>query len=624
MALPGEIRIRRYAPVPVVLGGLILSILFYRIGYTPFVGPIAGTALGGMIGAGILWLKPGEIHRPFDSRISAIVISLYVVLMIGIYRFSAVGTRPTLHYVLFGAVAAFIAYQTLRGGSAQVIIPQIVVLAFFTYWASQWAFPAGMFGPDTRGNFIPAVNGILAGGSLTPDMTYNKTPGHMIFVASILLATGLETQVGYYLTMTLCLVSTIPLFALLQRAPGLDERTIVLAALLFATSGFIIGRGVRPNKLNVYYPLIMLMIGVTIHGMYRGQNWSAWVTIAVATVGALVFGHMYSTGAAGFLVLALVGFAAISRSGLLDHEGIPKRSAFSFGIIIAISLIGYSIAGGNGIIKRLARVTASLLVIFSGGAGGGSAGGRYADLPLEVLLGSTMGATLFFVFGVAGVVVGLRKRMSSVDMLVGWILACGGLLTIGLFASAANLSPARIYSLLALFGFNVLGALAITRLGGMTRRRIVTAAVAIGIFASVSLAAPTASVALSIYSEDITHFKKFNRVSEMEGSEWVDKYGDEVARMQVPHTEVPVKLTSPSQGVVDRSAMEPGMMYAYKQSAQTGGAGLRLGGGERFGSGQYAFVMLPPDIEHDDQVYANGRFSVYRRSAGGYGAFLIV
>lgn len=617
MAMSGEAYIRKYAPVPVVIGGLTLTFLFYQIGYKPFIGPIAGAALGGAIGVGILLLRPGMIQRPLDPRIPAIGISLYIVLMIGMYRLSPIGTRPVLHYVLFGAGAAFIVYQALRGGSARVIIPQIIVLAFFTYWASQWAFPGGMFGPDTPGNFIPAVNGILAGGTITPEMTYSEMPGHMIFVASILLTTDLDTQVGYYLVMTLCLVATIPLFVLLRRAPGFDERTIIIAALLFATTGFIIGRGTRPNKLNVYFPLILLMIGITIHEMYRGGKWIEWITIAVVTVGALIFGHMYSTGVAGIIVLALVGFALISRSGFLEHKWKPRRSVFNLGLIIALSLIGYSLVGGNSTISRLTKVVASLLTIASGGMGGGSAGGRYAELPLNVLIGSTMGATLFFVLGLAGVIVGLRKRISSIDMLVGWILSCGGLLAMGLFVSAANLSPARIYSLLALFGFNILGALALRRLGGMNRRRLVAAAVVVGIFATASLASPTASSALSIYSDELTHFKKFNRVAELKGTEWVDEHGDEVARMRVPNTEVPVKITGSSQGVINRSAIESGTMYVYKQSAQTGGAGLRLDRGIQFGSSQYAFVTLPPDIERDNQVYANGRMSVFRHRGVG-------
>lgn len=617
MEQSGEAYIRRYAPVPIVLGGLVLSFLFYQIGYTPFIGPIAGVALGGAIGAGILFLRPGIIQQPLDPRIPTIATSLYIILMVGVYQLSPVGTRPVLHYVLFGSGAAFIAYQALRGGSARVIIPQIVVLAFFTYWASQWAFPAGMFGPDTRGNFIPAVNGILAGGTVTPEMTYSKMPGHMVFVASILLTTGLETQVGYYLVMTFCLVATVPLFVLLRRAPEFDERTIIIAALLFATSGFIIGRGTRPNKLNVYYPLILLIIGITIHEMYCGGNWIEWMTIAVVTVGALVFGHMYSTGVAGIVVFTLVCFALISRSDFLDHKWKPRRSVFNLGLIIALSLIGYSAVGGNGIISRLTKVVASILTVASGGVGGGSGGGRYAELPIDVLIGSTMGATLFFVLGLAGVVVALRKRISSTDMLVGWILTCGGILFMGLFVSAANLSPPRIYSLLALFGFNILGALALQRLGGKNRRRLVTAAVVVGIFATVSLAAPTASTALSIYSNDITDFKKFNQVAELKGTEWVDEHGDGVLQMQIPNTEVPVKPTGASKGVINRSAIEPDAMYVYKQSAQTGGAGLRLDSGQRVGSSQYAFVTLPPDIERDSQIYANGRMSVFRHRSVG-------
>ena len=171
--------------------------------------------------------------------------------------------------------------------------------------------------------------------------------------------------------------------------------------------------------------------------------------------------------------------------------------------------------------------------------------------------------------------------------------------------------------MLALFGFNILGALALRRFGGMNRRRLVTAAVVVGIFAAASLAAPTASTALSIYSDDITQYKRFNYAAELVGSEWVDDHENEIAQMQVPNTEVPVKPTGSGQGIINRSAIEPGTMYVYKQSAQTGGAGLRLSSGQRVGSSQYAFVTLPPDIERDSQIYANGRMTVFRRPGVG-------
>lgn len=66
--------------------------------------------------------------------------------------------RPPLMYVLFGGYAGFIAYQIARSGGPAQVIPQIVVLAFFTYWSSQWLFPTGMCAPDIKLRYLPTIH----------------------------------------------------------------------------------------------------------------------------------------------------------------------------------------------------------------------------------------------------------------------------------------------------------------------------------------------------------------------------------------------------------------------------------------------------------------------------------
>ncbi|TKX61061.1 hypothetical protein, partial [Halorubrum sp. SP9] len=237
-------------------------------------------------------------------------------------------------------MAAVIGYQIFRGGSWNVITAEIAIFAFFTFWSSQLAFPAGMYSPDTFA-FIPTAKSIVVSGGLEQVGTYSHTPGHMVFVAEFAQVTGLNVDISYRFGATAAIAGTVLILAYADRAiPGLSRRTALLAALIFVLMSYSIAKGTRPTKLNFFYPLIPLIV-LSVFKIECGLGDSKrYLPPLFLVMVYLIFGHTYSGGAAlivtGVIWLYLSGIPVLN--GLDYSERIPVRTTIAFGILCIMYL----------------------------------------------------------------------------------------------------------------------------------------------------------------------------------------------------------------------------------------------------------------------------------------------
>ncbi|PSP75007.1 hypothetical protein BRC86_04495 [Halobacteriales archaeon QS_3_64_16] len=600
-----------------------------------------------------------------DRRVVVTFGTVYLLGVMALYRFSAIGTRPFAHYLLFSGYAAFIAYQVAGDGSHETVVPQIALLGFLTYWSSQFAFPSGAYSPDVPNGFLPAIRTILDVGHITPGLIYAQTPGHMLLVAQTVRLTGLSPEVAYYLTATIALTTVVFLLPLLFRLlPDIDRRITLYATLLFATTSFILGRGLRPNKLNFFYPLIVLLAIAAFATVFQRDR-RRWLFLTAIVAFALASGHTFSSGAAMMLLATITVFSVLDRCSPFDrfdrfspfNHPIPRsqpsdsddRDQYSltsrlrrrltmplrdryedlrpldyhtsvrlpipvFALTVGIAL-GYSLLYDTALIGRLVSIAMS--ITGTGTATGSGGAGRYSQLPLAILVFNTANQAVLFALTAIGAIVVFRYRSWSYDLMLAWVAVGAATLAMGILLNATDIPPQRIYSLLTLFGLNALAAVALDqfdrRLPPDTGRYVVVGTVYL--FAALALSSSVAGFALSPTGDQIPHFRRYDTISHTTGTEWVDQYGQDALTMSVPQTTVPIRRLTTRTGVVDRGRIVPGQTYVYSRLAAQ--SGIELGGDARLGGAAFVFAAPPPDRSVDDHVYAGGGFDVYQRRDTG-------
>jgi len=623
--------IREYASVLLFLAGAATLYVFVTVGFWSVVGPILGVVIGAVVGIGGIIVGKFRGHsdfrepmsrRPLDARVPIVLASLYVVAIIVLFRVHTY-RRPALMYVLFGGYTGIIGYQIARGESKHRIIPQILVLAFFTYWSSQFLFPAGMYALDTHNGYIPALNGMFATGRI-PDSYLSRYAGHLGYVAQFALVGGISAQLAYYLLATLVLCGTVLLIGMLDRAmPSLMPRVALYAALVFSVMSWMIGRGMHPNKLNFFYPLILLL-GMAAFKLYEGdpvrspRSW-AWFSIGLVVSPAIVFGHRYSAGAALFFLLAFGIFVGLSHTVLgWEYSVVPQGSVLPFIFIYLLLVIGNPLHQG-ALLDRMSDTILSVVAQSNPVAGAGGSislggPGRYSELPLDVLLTSTAAQTLLFTFAVIGGVIAFKRSEWEFDYTLFWIGCISVLLVVSLLWNSADTAPQRFYSLLGLFGFNVCAGVFLLRIDHQqlfARSQKIfhigpsLVAILLAFLAVSSLASPIADKATSPVNDEIPHVQQFETRQLNTGQGWQTKYAPEDAHVvSPPSSTLPLERTGQRSGVINTESMERGAVYSYSELSMR--TGVIAGDGKSLGGRALAFVRLPSAPE-DATVYTNGQ-----------------
>ena len=615
--------IRGYSAVILLILGILLSYLFISIEYWSIVGPILGVTAGAAIA--VVWIFVNNLYK-FDSSIrteeSTLPIQVPIILSSFYILTVLVGTRFYLHqrpiwlYLIFGGYAALIAYQISIGESRWRIVLQIVVLAFFTYWSSQLLFPAGMYNPDTYYAYIPNIHEIYATGSIPESQTIYA--GHLAMAAEFSMVTGLPPQIAYFLLSTLLLVCTIPIIAIINRAlPAVSSKMVLYGALVFSISSWMLRRGMHPNKLNFFYPLILLLCLVTLQ-LYRSETRVVnypWIISGLLIMPAIVFGHQFSAGATMVFLLVIAVFALFTR--LLPDRVYGSRSQgviYPFVLVYILSVIGNPVHQG-ALLRRFSNILLSVVQSESTAGGAGS----YSELMLNVLIASTTAQTLLFTLSILGAIWLFQQGKWEYDFIICWLGALSILLVVSLVLNSADTQPQRFYAFLILFGFNICTGALLTLIDyrGIFQSRQISfsvgrSVVIILIFtlAITSLASPIADNATSPVADDIPHFRQFDTDQRIAGDQWTQEYTMGSKQIVGPSSDVPIKQTGPNTGVVNFSSRDDRMIYSYSQLANR--TGIMTSVGLSLGGRTYVFVTSP-EKPTDSQIYGNGETTVFLR-----------
>lgn len=618
--------LREYASIAVTIFCFITVYIFISIGFQSVIGPVLGGVVGGIAAViaitffpNFSWNGYSQHRNPLDYRIPVIVTSLYICSMIVMYRF-VLYERPLLHYIVFGGFAGYIAYEIGTGARRIRVVPQILVLTFFTYWSSQFAFPAGAFSPDVQGRGLPAINAGIASGHISLD--FSTYLGYFVYVAESSLLTGLTPELAYYLLATAILTGTLLVISIVDTAlPQISSKIALYSALLFGCMSWTIGRGLRPNKLNFFYPLILLVgiVALKIFSSSSKYEHFRWGSIGVVVSTALIFGHRFSSGAA-MVFLGTIGIFVIVYRTILNKQYTSDPRGFTLGFIGAyiLGVFGNPIHTGP-LIGRASGLVLSVLAPISTSATQTSASvaqggpGRYSAFSLEFLLTNTASQALLFALAVFGAALVIRRADWEYDLVIFWMGVLSVLLLFSLVYNARDFQPQRFYALLGLFGLNICAGATLVAVGRINYRSVgpVLVAIAVCLFAIVSLTSPVAGIALSPFSDDIPHYPKYETAQGIEGNEWVNIHTENALRIVGPSSDVEINQKSATSGEVIIRQIPRGSIYSYSDLSKQ--SGVVVDGGRSIGGRNFVFVYEPA-TSNDDAVYSNGQYSVYVRN----------
>lgn len=613
----------QYLILALAIGVVLLTI---QLELRPFVGPAIGVLLGGILAVVI----PSDQYKvriasrsdPIDWRINGIVTSLYVTGVLVSYHVTT-WTRPTIHYVFFGAVVGYIGYQIYRGQPRSQIFIQLVIVTFVTYWSSQLAFPAGISSTDTSG-ILDGIRQSNEAGYIVDGIPYSNTPTQLIMIIQAVEILNLPYEITYALLATLLLVLAIPLIGILDRVfPNISPDISLYSALIFSIISFTLNRGFLPHKNNFFRAMIIIVIITVVYLIFRHENRLPWQIISLVTFTALVTGHTFSTGAAIFIILSFMLFNVLinlSNYMNLGRDDLPNTFPTIFIVGLITTLFAYSIYIGGGIVNRLGRSLLSVISFF-GLVGdqvtpGGSGGGRYAEMEIQTLILSTSSEMIIFALSVFGIVIVFQRGQFDFDMILCWVIFAFGLIGFGLFVNALDIPIQRIYGLLALFGINIMIVVALVTIVHqlpISSKEIFTFGILF--FISVMfLASPIAGIALSPLSDEIPHARDYETEPNNHGIEWTNSMIEQdVLTMNVPHHDLPLKSSTTQAGVtINQTELESGQLYVFNHLGVRSGVyvdsdlDLRVLGGR-----DIEFLGSNSALEQDNRIFTNSQYTIY-------------
>lgn len=645
--------IRRILPYLVLLGSILVLGIVILLELWPFVGPAIGVVIGSVLAIALLRTSPETSfplqvgpEAPLDWRLPASITTLYVASVFVSYRLF-LHTRPPIHYVLFSGIVAFIAYQIHRGQPRTHVLSQLCIVAFTTYWSSQLAFPAGMRNQDTP-ELLEGFSQIQAAGKIIKHATrYDHTPVQPIQAVQYLEILGMNFLTVYNLIAVLALTGTIIFVGVLDRAlPSISRQTALYAALFFAFMSFTLNRGHIPNKINFFMPLTIIVVLLVLFIVFTDRDRKKWILVGLVSFTTLILGHDYSAGVTMIIVAALLGYGvSINASKVISYTSKrTNRRYFPFALCLSlvIMFIGYALGTEGVVLQGIGSIAATMFLASGETIASAGSTGQYAELDLELLLFATAVETFIFIFGIAGLVIILRKGRHDLDAVAFWIITGFSLIGLSLVIGAAHLPPHRIYSLLGLFGLNLTIAITLqllsTNHGSGKWRSIPSGAVVVVIvctFAVFSLASPIAAMPMSPLTQEMPHDRHYETVANNHGIAWIESYGqtegvirlhltryteeDHLLTMIVPHREMAVVETGTKTAIINRDEIDPGTIYMYSKLGEETGIHAPVGdeavGDERTLGGREFYWLEPnPDSEYDDLIYTNGETTYYNRT----------
>lgn len=599
--------------------GTTLAYLLFSIGFISVGLPIVGIIIGAIVSLGAQRFEQDlsvsdQWLSDIDWRFSVIMASLYVSGVAITYRYYTY-EMPAIHYILFAAYVGYIALEISQEQSQRRIVSHILILCFFTYWSSQFAFPAGAFQSDTWGEVIPVINQTLSEPSSSFQIFYQSVGAlNFSFVSIFKLLGDFPTFTAYAILATLVLTGTVGLITLVSRSlPAIPRQVGLYAALIFGISSWMLGRGFKPGKLNFFYPIILLL-GLSLLHLFNTSDRSRdsrWIIFAILSGVVLIYGHRYSAGAGLFLVFSIFVFSILQKTvlkkqylNLKTSQGAAFFAAYLIGVLAHPAHQGPLLGRLSDTILSVIGTSAESTSAYTTAAGGP---GRYSNLPLDVLAVSTGAQTLLFAMVIVGFCWCFRKKDWEYDLITVWVAIISVFIIFGLLQNSANTQPQRFYALLILFGFNVFAAAAFYYRFNSIRSsvRTLTIVFIIALFGVFSLASPVALVTTSPVGDQIPHSPKYVTEQSERGSEWVEQYSIEL-------TSLPVDQTSTTVGRIDTSAMPEGTFYVYEYQ-RMGKSGAIASQGLTLGGRIWVFVT-PPPYGSESVIYSNGDTSVLQRT----------
>lgn len=616
--------LRKYAAVIIFFFCLSALYIFVSIGFRSVFGPVLGGAIGGLVAIVVLHVYGSVIQdtesqspNPPDYRIPIIITSLYIISIIIMYRF-ILYDRPLLHYLVFGGFAGYITYEIATGVHRSRVVPQILILSFFTYWSSQFAFPAGASSPDVLGKAIPTIREGLVQAHISIESSAYL--GYLVYVAESSLLMGISPEMTYVILATIVLVGTLLLLSVLDLSlPKIPREVALYAALLFGCMSWTLSRGMWPNKLNFFYPMILL-IGLAALRLFSSTDQldrKRWLVIGGIVSPALIFGHRFSSGAA-MVFLGTIGMFITLYYTVLKNEytSRPRGLTLTFVGAYILSIVGNPIhfepllgRFSSLILSVLAPVDSSASA--SASASGGA--GRYSDFALDLLLANTAGQAILFALTVFGAALVIRYADWEYDLVIFWMAVLSVLIIGSVVFNARDFQPQRFYALLGLFGLNICAGAAL-----FATRRIISArispsilAIAVCLFTIVSLTSPIAGIALSPFDNEIPHFPKYETEQELEGNRWVGEFTQDPRSIIPPNSDITIERSSQNRGKSNLTKISPGETYVYSDLANK--SGIIIEDGKNIGGRNFVFVGSP-NSEFDSILYNNGQMSVHSRN----------
>ncbi|WP_311173074.1 hypothetical protein [Halobellus ordinarius] len=374
-----------------------------------------------------------------------------------------------------------------------------------------------------------------------------------------------------------------------------------------------LGRGMYPNKLNFFYPLILL-VGLTALRLFSATSdaeYNRWLIIGIVVSPALIFGHRFSSGAA-MVFLGSIGIFIVLYYTLLKSEYQSRSRGLTLGFIGAyiLAIVGNPLHSGP-LLGRFSSLLLSVLAPASSSATGGP--GRYSEFSLDLLLANTAGQAILFGLAIFGAALVIRRSDWEYDLVIFWMGVLSVLLIGSLVLNARDFQPQRFYALLGLFGLNICAGATLVATKRIAPRKVgpQILAITVCIFAVVSLVSPIAGLALSPFNDEIPHFPKYDTEQSIEGNDWVDEFAENSSLIVPPNSEIPIKRSSLTRGEVALDEVESGETYVYSDLSNR--SGVIIDDGRSIGGRSFVFVG-PPATSLDSAIYSNGQTMTYLRS----------
>lgn len=630
--IPTRVRVantlRTSSPLLLILLGGSFTYLMYTTGRIAMAVPVTGVLLGGIVSWIVLRRSNVEevlgaptlarnqyllfVTRP---RITLSITSLYVAVTLVLYS-NALYERPTIAYLLHGLLFAYLALFIIYRKNKVLTVVQLVPVAFVTYWSSQLVFPTGTGRTVSEARFPEAI---FEAGGITSGMTYETTPGYYLLSGTFSQITGLSWLDGHLLIAVLIVTGPILVLASLDRVfPSISPEVAQLSALLYVTTAYTLARGITPHRTSFFYMHIALIGLLLFTLLFRRYRWQ-YLFAGLFIIASAVVGHTFSAGAPFVILFFAIPLVLVYlwtyRDRMMNRN---FRIVSVFVAIYGVIFFGYEIfgRGATEVFSRAAGIITWLYSTTFGsgedlGSSGGTTGGGYSQLPIDLLVQATLGEVLLFALTFAGIAVFAYSNRFDLDMLVLWI--AGGFLV--LFAAVflvEGINAPRFYQSMVIFGMTVAMAVGLKSLTEVSLGHVGIGifVVVVFAFATFSLMSPIAGGTMTPLSDEIPQEPVYDTAYHESNVEWNNKY---VPEGDPSFQQMPLESIDSVTMQVNVTAFDEQEVYKYDQIYS--GTGKRASGGSELGSAEFVFVEWNEEMEADNVIYSNGSVKSFKHNS---------